>query len=86
MPQEKTQVVEKTTFRERLAKYGLDGPTALARAIGTDRRHAYMILSGKRSASSKRPYRIGVSIAKRIGEATGLPWTLILEWQEENGR
>jgi len=78
-------MTEKTALWSHLTKYGLGEPTALATAIGITRQHAHMILSGKRSPSSKRPYRIGVPIAKRIGEATGLPWTLILEWQE-NGR
>lgn len=79
------QSSEKSRLQERLETYGLDQPTALAQAIGVSRQHAHMILTGRRSPSSRRPYHIGTAVAKRIAAATGLPWTLILEWQE-NGR
>ena len=84
MAKKSPQATEKTPLQAHLGKYDLDQPSALAQAINITRQHAHMILSGKRSPSSKRPYRIGVPIAKRIGEATGLPWTLILEWQDNH--
>lgn len=92
MSSQKTPVAAKTRqssensrLRKGLKTYGLDQPSALAVAIGVSRQHAHMILTGRRSPSSSRPYHIGVAVAKRIAAATGLPFTLILEWQD-NGR
>ena len=57
-----------------LARYDLGTPTALGSVLGASRQYAHQVLAGK--------HCFGVKVAKRIGAAIGVPFSTVLEWQE----
>ena len=61
-------------LRNRLKQYGLDGPTKLAKAIGTSKQYAHQLLRGD---------GYGVQAAERIAKAVDLPWHVVYEWQRD---
>lgn len=69
------QFTDSRGLYENLKPYGLDSPTKLAKVLGPgrSRQQAQQILSGKN--------RFGMKVAKRIAAATGVPFTLVLQWQ-----
>jgi transcriptional regulator with XRE-family HTH domain len=65
-------------LRDRLAQFDLDSPTRLASILRVSRQRAHQILGGT--------YPFGLKVAKALAEATGVPFTQLLEWQEESMR
>jgi plasmid maintenance system antidote protein VapI len=63
-------------LREHLAAYGLGRVCELQKVLSHSRQQAEAYLSGRCA--------IGVKVAKKIGEAIGVPFTQVLAWQEES--